>query len=41
MQCVRIVLNQKSLWRPPQEYLVENASTKVTKIVLGYYHEAF
>jgi UDP-N-acetylglucosamine 2-epimerase (non-hydrolysing) len=41
MQCVRIVLNQKSLWHPPQEYLVENASTKVTKIVLGYYHEAF
>ena len=40
MHCVRVVLSEKSLWHPPQEYLVENTSTKVAKIVLGYHHEA-
>jgi UDP-N-acetylglucosamine 2-epimerase (non-hydrolysing) len=38
MQCVRIVLGQKSHWHPPQEYLVENVSAKVVKILLGYHH---
>lgn len=36
-QCVHIVVSQKFLWQPPQEYLVENVSTKVIKILLGYY----
>jgi UDP-N-acetylglucosamine 2-epimerase (non-hydrolysing) len=38
LQCVHIVVSQKPLWHPPQEYLVENASTKVIKILLGYHH---
>jgi UDP-N-acetylglucosamine 2-epimerase (non-hydrolysing) len=40
MQCVRIVLGEKSLWHPPHEYLVENTSIKVAKILLGYHHKA-
>jgi hypothetical protein len=34
---VRIVLNQKREWTVPREYLVENVSDTVVKIVLGYY----
>jgi UDP-N-acetylglucosamine 2-epimerase (non-hydrolysing) len=39
LQCVHIVVSQKPFWHPPQEYLVENASTKVIKILLGYHHK--
>jgi UDP-N-acetylglucosamine 2-epimerase (non-hydrolysing) len=34
--CARTVLALRSEWRPPAEYLVENVSDRVTKIVLGY-----
>jgi len=34
--CVRIVLSQQIRWFPPREYLVENVSDTVIKIVLGY-----
>lgn len=37
LQCVRTVLNQKREWTVPREYLVENVSDTVVKIVLGYY----
>ncbi len=39
MQCVRIVLGEMPLWYPPQEYMVENTSIKVVKILLGYHNE--
>jgi UDP-N-acetylglucosamine 2-epimerase (non-hydrolysing) len=35
-QCVHAVLNNKSDWIVPQEYLVPNVSDTVAKIVLGY-----
>jgi UDP-N-acetylglucosamine 2-epimerase (non-hydrolysing) len=36
-QCVRVVLGQKKSWHAPQEYLEENVSSKVVKILLGYH----
>jgi UDP-N-acetylglucosamine 2-epimerase (non-hydrolysing) len=33
---VEIALGQPSTWQPPKEYLVENVSQTVSKIVLGY-----
>lgn len=38
LQCLRTVLNQKSQWTVPPEYLVENVSNTVVKILLGYRH---
>jgi len=35
-QCVRTVVDCPCIWNPPPEYLVENVSSTVTKIVLGY-----
>lgn len=35
---VRVVVNGGKNWQPPDEYLVEDVSTTVTKIVLGYDH---
>lgn len=37
LQCVRIVLEQKREWTVPREYLAENVSDTVVKIVLGYH----
>ena len=34
-QCVRVVLDQKGKWTVPTEYLVQNVSNKVAKILLG------
>ncbi|MBF0529743.1 MAG: UDP-N-acetylglucosamine 2-epimerase (non-hydrolyzing) [Deltaproteobacteria bacterium] len=34
--CVKTALNQKGKWNPPPEYLVEDVSTTVTKIILGH-----
>ena len=39
MQCVRAVLDQESRWRIPAEYMIDNVSQVVTKILLGYYWE--
>ena len=36
VRCVRTVLSQKTSWVAPREYLVEDVSGTVTKIVLGY-----
>jgi UDP-N-acetylglucosamine 2-epimerase (non-hydrolysing) len=36
LRCVRIVLDRKSEWTVPYEYLVENVSDTVTKIVLSF-----
>jgi UDP-N-acetylglucosamine 2-epimerase (non-hydrolysing) len=36
LDCVHTVLAQKRPWKAPPEYLVENVSDIVTKIVLGY-----
>ena len=37
-QCVRTVLNQKCTWNAPPEYLVENVSGTVTKILLSHFN---
>ncbi len=39
LQCVRVVLDQKSEWEIPAEYLVPDVSNTVVKIVLGYFHD--
>jgi UDP-N-acetylglucosamine 2-epimerase (non-hydrolysing) len=36
LRCVRTVVGQEPQWRVPPEYLVEDVSSTVTKIVLGY-----
>lgn len=36
LRCVKIVMNRKASWTPPQEYLASNVSNIVGKIVLGY-----
>lgn len=36
MQGVRVALAGNHSWRPPENYMVENVSDTVTKIVLGY-----
>lgn len=38
LQSVRVVLDQKYNWIVPPEYLVQNVSNTVTKILLGYFH---
>lgn len=37
-RCVHIVLNQKTQWAPPPEYLVPYVSDTVVRILLGYLH---
>lgn len=36
MNSLEVVLNEPHEWEPPREYLAENVSSKVVKIVLGY-----
>lgn len=36
LKCVKTVLGQPRNWSPPPEYLVENVSSTVVKILLGY-----
>jgi UDP-N-acetylglucosamine 2-epimerase (non-hydrolysing) len=38
MRAVRTVLDQKPAWAPPPEYLAENVSATVARIVLGHLH---
>lgn len=40
LRCVRAVLDGRDEWETPPEYLVENVSGVVAKIVLGYRHAA-
>ncbi len=39
MNSLDIVLNEAHEWEPPREYVAENVSSKVVKIVLGYLNE--
>ena len=39
LRCVRTVVERKSDWTAPPEYLVRNVSDTVIKIVLGYRHQ--
>lgn len=39
LRCVDMVLAQEPSWSPPVEYLVENVSQTVVKILTGYHHE--
>ena len=41
MQCVNTVLNCRSKWSPPSEYLMENVSDTVIKIVMGFRFSPF
>jgi len=36
LNSIKVVLNDKSSWKPPVEYLDTNVSSKVIRIVLGY-----
>jgi UDP-N-acetylglucosamine 2-epimerase (non-hydrolysing) len=36
LRCARTVLDLRSEWSPPREYLVENVSDRVAKIMLGH-----
>jgi UDP-N-acetylglucosamine 2-epimerase (non-hydrolysing) len=38
MQCVHVVLDQKHQWTAPAEYMAEDVSHTVVKILLGYRH---
>jgi UDP-N-acetylglucosamine 2-epimerase (non-hydrolysing) len=38
LRCVRTVLDRDRNWTPPPEYLVEDVSSTVIKIVMGYEH---
>jgi UDP-N-acetylglucosamine 2-epimerase (non-hydrolysing) len=38
LQCVQTVVGSGHRWTAPPEYLVENVSRKVVKLVLGYLH---
>jgi UDP-N-acetylglucosamine 2-epimerase (non-hydrolysing) len=39
LKCIDIVLNLRNDWNPPVEYIKENVSDTVIKIMLGYTHE--
>jgi UDP-N-acetylglucosamine 2-epimerase (non-hydrolysing) len=38
LKCVEIVLSKPPTWNPPVEYLAENVSQVVLKILTGYHH---
>lgn len=39
LDCVKTVLSRPADWSPPPEYLVENVSHTVIKILMGYKHQ--
>jgi len=39
LKSLEVVLNEKCEWEPPAEYLAQNVSSKVVKIILGYINE--
>jgi len=41
INCVELVLSSSKDWEPPIEYLAENVSDTVTKIVLGYLERGY
>ncbi|MBT9139342.1 MAG: UDP-2,3-diacetamido-2,3-dideoxy-D-glucuronate 2-epimerase [Syntrophomonadaceae bacterium] len=40
LKALEVVLNEKCAWEPPPEYLAQNVSSKVVKIILGYIRNA-
>jgi hypothetical protein len=36
MKALEVVLEKKPEWEPPAEYLANNVSSRVVKIILGY-----
>ena len=38
LRCVKVVLSQKTKWTTPPEYLAENVSDTVVRILLGYHY---
>lgn len=40
VRCVQISVRGAASWSPPSEYLVENVSDTVIRIILGYHHDA-
>jgi UDP-N-acetylglucosamine 2-epimerase (non-hydrolysing) len=40
LRCVRMVLDQRSDWTPPPEYMARHVSATVARIVLGHTHKA-
>jgi UDP-N-acetylglucosamine 2-epimerase (non-hydrolysing) len=40
MKALDVVLNEKNTWEPPTEYLAENVSSRVVKIILGYHFDS-
>jgi len=36
LKAVEVAINRHCLWNPPSEYLEENVSDKVIKIILGF-----
>jgi len=38
LNCVNTVLSHAGNWNPPVEYLVENVSQTIIKILMGYKH---
>jgi UDP-N-acetylglucosamine 2-epimerase (non-hydrolysing) len=41
LDSIKVVLDDKDKWKPPEEYLERNVSSKVVKIVLGYHHNNY
>lgn len=39
LNCVNIAVNEPSDWQPPLEYLVNDVSSRVIKIIMGYFHK--
>jgi UDP-N-acetylglucosamine 2-epimerase (non-hydrolysing) len=38
LTCAEVALSHNPFWAPPAEYLIENVSEVVTKIIIGYQH---
>ena len=38
LTCLELVLSQKTFWTPPIEYLAENVSQIVTRVITGYHY---
>ena len=41
VKSVELVLKDKSAWKPPAEYMDENVSSKIARIVLGFKYSNF
>jgi UDP-N-acetylglucosamine 2-epimerase (non-hydrolysing) len=37
VRCVKTVLDQRSDWRVPDEYMIDNVSSPIARILLGYH----